>query len=58
MTLTGFMANLATFVVLKQNSSIFSSVIRILLLNQSFIDSLACLFAAIIILQVRIINCC
>ena len=52
MTLTGFVANLATFIVLKQNKSIFSPVIRILLMNQSVIDGLACLFAAIIILQV------
>ena len=52
MTLTGFVANLGTLIVLKQNKSIFSAVIRILLINQSFIDGLACLFAAIIILQV------
>ncbi len=53
MTLLGFVANLATFIVLKKHSSIFSQVIRILLMNQSLIDSIACLFAAIIILQVE-----
>ena len=52
MTFTGFLANLATLIVLKKNKSIFSRVIRLLLINQSFIDSLACLFAAILILQV------
>ena len=50
----GFIANLATFITLKQNKAIFSFIIRMLLLNQSCVDSLACLFALILILQVYI----
>ncbi len=57
MTLAGFVANVATLIVLKQNKSIFTSVIRILLMNQSFIDSVACLFAAILIVQVGQTDC-
>ena len=57
MTLTGFLANLATLIVLKKNISIFSRVIRLLLINQSLIDSIACLFAAILILQARYVHC-
>ena len=54
MTIVGFLANLATFVTLKQNKAIFSAIIRILLINQSLVDSVSCLFAAILILQVII----
>ena len=53
MTLIGFLANLATLIVLKKNISIFSRVFRLLLINQSLIDSVACLFADVLILQVR-----
>ena len=54
MTIIGFVANLATFITLKQNKAIFSAIIRILLINQSCVDSVSCLIAAILILQVTL----
>ena len=53
MTLIGVVANAATFLAVKRNKSYFSEAIRVLLLNQSMLDCLACLFAVIILLQVR-----
>ena len=52
MTLVGAVSNAATYLAIKRNKSSFSEAIRILLLNQSLLDCLACLFAIIILLQV------
>ncbi len=52
MTITGFLANLVTLITLSRNKAIFSEIIRLLLMNQSCVDCVACLFASILILQV------
>ena len=55
MTLIGVLANAATYAAIKRNKTCFSEAIRVLLLNQSLLDCLACLFAVIILLQVSFV---
>lgn len=45
----GIIANSMTFITLKYNGQMFSPVIRILLIHQSFIDATVCLFATLIL---------
>ena len=56
MTLIGVLANAATYAAIKRNKTCFSEAIRVLLLNQSLLDCLACLFAVIILLQVSFVQ--